>query len=98
MVELIGSMEPHGEGNPTPVFCTKNLIVKNSPVVLGKDTLKFWVTDGNKTYSAVGFGFSSMKDQIKMGSQVDLAFTLGIDDWNKAPTVQLVIKDIKPRE
>ena len=98
MVELIESMEPHGEGNPSVVFCTRNLIVKSVPAALGKDTLKFWVSDGSKNYSAVGFGFGSMKDKIKMGSQIDLAYSLGIDDWNKAPTVQLVIKDIKPRE
>ena len=98
MVELIGSLEPHGEGNPTPIFCSRNLVVKSLPALLGKDTLKFWVTDGGKTYSAVGFGFGNMKDKLKMGSQLDLAYSLGIDDWNKAPTVQLVIKDIKLRE
>ena len=98
MVELIASMEPHGEGNPPVMFCTKGLTVKSAPMALGKDTLKFWVTDGQKSYSAVGFGFASMKSQIKMGSHLDLAYSLGIDDWNKAPTVQLVIKDIKLRE
>lgn len=98
MVELIASMEPHGEGNPPVVFCTRSLQVKSAPAVLGKDTLKFWVGDGNKTFSAVGFGFASMKAKIKMGSLIDLAYTLGIDDWNKAPVVQLVIKDIKLRE
>ncbi|MBF0490184.1 MAG: single-stranded-DNA-specific exonuclease RecJ [Candidatus Omnitrophica bacterium] len=98
MVELIQSMEPHGEGNPAVLFCTRNLIVKSAPSALGKDTLKFWVTDGSKSYSAVGFGLASMKDKIKMGNRIDLAYTLGIDDWNKEPVVQLLIKDIKPRE
>lgn len=97
MVELIASMEPHGEGNPSVVFCSRGLTVRSIPAVLGKDTLKFWVSDGVKSYSAVGFGFGSMRDKIKMNSQIDLAYSLGVDDWNKAPTVQLVIKDIKPR-
>ncbi len=98
LVEIIESMEPHGEGNPSPIFCCRNLIVKSTPTVLGKDTLKFWVSDGVKSYSAVGFGQGSMREKVKLGQQVDLAFTLGIDDWNKAPVVQLLIKDIKPRE
>lgn len=98
MIEMIQSMEPHGEGNPSVVFSSRGLIVKSVPAALGKDTLKFWVSDGIKSYSAVGFGFGGMKDQIKMGSQIDLAYSLGIDDWNKAPIVQLMIKDIKLRE
>ncbi len=98
LVELIDSMEPHGEGNPTPVFCSRKLTVKSNPAVLGRDTLKFWVSDGVKSFSAVAFGQASMHKQVKLGCQIDLAFTLGIDDWNKAPTVQLLIKDIKLRE
>lgn len=95
LVEIIESMEPHGEGNPTPVFCTRQLMVKSVPALLGKDTIKFWVTDGNKTISAVGFGMGSYKEAVRLGSKVDLAYQLAIDDWNKAPTAQLVLKDIK---
>lgn len=94
-VELISSMEPHGEGNPPPVFCSRALMVKSQPAILGKDTIKFWVSDGTKTISAVGFGMGSFKDKVKLGAQVDLAYTVSIDDWNKAPTVQLMLKDIK---
>ncbi|MEI7999166.1 MAG: single-stranded-DNA-specific exonuclease RecJ, partial [Candidatus Omnitrophota bacterium] len=98
LVEIIESLEPHGEGNPAPLFCSRGVTVKSQPALLGRDTLKFWVTDGVKTISAVGFGLGSMKSEVKMGSQIDLAYSLGIDDWNKAPTAQLFIKDIKPRE
>jgi len=95
LMELISSMEPHGEGNPAPVFCSKGLTVKSPPALMGKDTIKFWVSDGVKTISAVGFGMGSFKDKVKLGGQVDLAYTIAIDDWNKAPTVQLMLKDIK---
>jgi len=95
LVEIISSMEPHGEGNPTPVFCSKGVTVKSPPALMGKDTIKFWVSDGNKTISAVGFGMGSFKDMVKLGAKLDLAYTLGIDDWNKAPTVQIMLKDIK---
>lgn len=96
LVEIISSLEPHGEGNPTPLFCSRNLTVKSPPSLLGRDTIKFWVSDGVKTVSAVGFGMGSFKDRVKLGVKVDLAYTLGIDDWNKAPAVQLMLKDIKP--
>jgi len=95
LVQIISSMEPHGEGNPTPVFCSRGITVKSPPSLMGKDTIKFWVSDGVKTISAVGFGMGSYKEMIKVGAQVDIVFSLGIDDWNKAPTVQLMLKDIK---
>ena len=98
LMELISSMEPYGEGNPAPVFCSRALTVKTQPSLLGKDTIKFWVSDGIKNISAVGFGMGSFKDMVKLGAQVDLAYTLSIDDWNKAPTVQLMLKDIKEVE
>jgi single-stranded-DNA-specific exonuclease len=95
LAEIIASMEPHGEGNPAPLFCSRGLIVKSPPSIMGKDTIKFWVSDGTKTISAVGFGMGSFRDVVKLGGKVDIAYTLGIDDWNKAPTAQLILKDIK---
>jgi len=89
-------LEPFGEGNPSPLFCSRQLTVKSNPAVLGRETLKFWVTDGQVTVSAVGFGMARYKDLVRLGEKVDLAYQLGIDDWNKAATVQLTLKDIKP--
>ncbi|MBI3314885.1 MAG: single-stranded-DNA-specific exonuclease RecJ [Candidatus Omnitrophica bacterium] len=83
LAALIESLEPHGEGNPSPVFCSRGVLVKSDPAILGRDTIKFWVTDGTRTLSAVGFGLGAFKDRIQMGAKVDLAYGLGLDDWNK---------------
>jgi len=96
LVEMIDSLEPYGEGNPAPVFCSRGLIVKTPPQVMGKETLKFWVTDGKVTVSVVGFGMATKyASLIKPNQKVDLAYQLGIDDWNQQPTVHLKLKDIK---
>ncbi len=93
--EVLDTMEPFGEGNPEPIFCTRNLTVLSAPQVMGKETLKFWVTDGNVSISAVGFGMAKFREMIQVKSVVDLAYTLMIDDWNKTPTVQLRLKDLR---
>ena len=67
LIELISSMEPHGEGNPIPVFCSRGLTVKSPPSLLGKDTIKFWVSDGVNNISVVGFGMGSFKDMVNWG-------------------------------
>ena len=96
LVNIVESMQPFGEGNPQPVLCSRRLRVIGRVAVLGKGTLKFWVTDGIASISVVGFGMAaSYKDIVEEGLPVDIAFNLAIDDWNKAPTPQLMLKDVK---
>jgi single-stranded-DNA-specific exonuclease len=95
LVSLLKDLEPYGEGNPAPLFATRRLMVKSRPQVMGKDTIKFWVTDGRSTVSAVGFGMAAEWRSLRIGQAVDLAYTLGIDDWNKAPQVQIILKDMR---
>ena len=97
-LDLINNMdllEPYGEGNASPVFCSRGLTVRGKPAVMGKETLKFWLTDGQSVVSAVGFGLAKYRDLVSAGGKLDIAYELSIDDWNKAPTAQLKVKDIK---
>jgi len=95
LANIIISMEPFGEGNPEPIFCSRQVRVNSLPQLLGKNTLKFWVADNGMTISAVGFGMGELKKEIKKGQLIDIAYTISIDDWNKAPTPQIILKDIK---
>ncbi len=95
LVNVIKTIEPCGEGNPPARFCSRRLTVKSPPVILGRDTLKFWVSDGQVVVQAVGFGMGKFFDLVKNAKTIDLAYGLSIDDWNKDPIVQLEIKDIK---
>lgn len=93
--DTVESMEPFGEGNPEPIFSTCRIKVKTYPAILGKDTIKFWVTDGVNSISAVGFGMAKFKEMIRQGETIDIAYNMIIDDWNKAPVVQLKLKDVR---
>ncbi len=62
---------------------------------MGKDTLKFWVTDGKTIIQAVGFGMGRFYDLVSSAKQLDIAFSLAIDGWNKEPAVQLELRDIR---
>jgi len=95
LIREIDSLEPYGEGNRPPVLCSRGLTIKSRPAVLAKDTLKFWVSDGTVSYSVVGFGMGKYQEVLSLGQTVDLAYELAVDDWNKAPTVQLKLKDVR---
>ena len=57
--------------------------------------LKFWVTDGRSTLPVLGFGMGRFRDLVNQCQKIDLAYSLFIDDWNKAPIVSLKLKDVK---
>jgi single-stranded-DNA-specific exonuclease len=98
LVDIINEMAPFGEGNPAPVFCSRQVTVKSKPALLGKNTLKFWVCDNDYSISAVGFGMGEYGGMIDVGQKIDLAYEISIDDWNKAPVPQLKLKDIRLSE
>ena len=99
LAQMVDDMEPFGEGNPIPLFCSRKLIVKGRPQVLGKNTLKFWVTNNKYSISAVGFGMAEeYYDLAASGAKIDLAYQVTIDDWNKSPQPQLRIEDIRLSE
>jgi len=98
LAEIIDSMEPFGEGNPVPIFCSRKVTVQSDPDVLGKNTLKFWAGDEQFSISVVGFGMGDYLEIVGSGAKIDLAYEISIDDWNKAPTPQLKLKDIRESE
>jgi single-stranded-DNA-specific exonuclease len=77
------------------VFVSKNLIVKTKPVLAGRNSLKFWVSDGEFTFEAIGFGMGDFFGLVNNSNRIDMAYCLGWDEWNSHNTIQLEIKDIK---
>ncbi|MDD2653790.1 MAG: hypothetical protein PHI86_01610, partial [Candidatus Omnitrophica bacterium] len=84
-----------GVGNPYPLLCSRNLEIKSKPTIVGKDTIKFWVTDGKLTAQAIGFGQANLFDLVSEAESLDLVYSPSIDDWHKPAEIQLEIKDLK---
>jgi single-stranded-DNA-specific exonuclease len=95
LVKGINILMPFGEGNPEPIFCSRNLTLKTRPQKLAKDTLKLWLTDGKSNISAVGFGMASLAGLIQDDSKIDLAYTIIKDTWQGQDNIVLKIKDLK---
>lgn len=95
LADTLEQLQPFGEGNPQPLFCVKKVRVAGAPRMLARETIKFWATDGDVNISAVGFGMAKYREMLRPNTDIDLAFQITIDDWNKAPTPQLILKDIK---
>lgn len=94
-LEELKLLEPHGMGNPRPVFLTKNVIVKTSAEKLWEN-LKFWFADEGLIYEGMIHG--RMADEflwIQKGMTVDLSYTVKTRVWNGQESLQLEIKDAK---
>lgn len=95
LLSSIDRLSPFGEANRRPVFVSKNLLVKTKPILAGRSSLKFWVTDGDVTREAIGFGMADFFGLVDSSNRIDLAYCLGWDDWGQHNAIQLEIKDIK---
>ena len=95
LVASIDQLSPFGEGNLRPVFISRGLQVKSRPILVGKNSLKFWVSDGDLTFEAIGFGMSDYYEMTDNAGRLDLAYCLGWDNWNPHNLIQLEIKDMK---
>jgi single-stranded-DNA-specific exonuclease len=94
IINELDSLAPFGTDNPKPVLASNRLVVKDGPRQIGKGGFKMWVTDNNITCEAVSFGKSSL-EMPKTGSEVDLAYTPSINDWQGVRSIQLELKDSK---
>ncbi|MFA5119113.1 MAG: single-stranded-DNA-specific exonuclease RecJ [Candidatus Omnitrophota bacterium] len=90
----LARLEPFGMGNRQPLFFTGNLRLKGQPRVMGRDTLKFWVTDGTFTYQAIGFGMGSFKDSLLAAEYFDVVYSPVMDNWQGEESLLLEIKEI----
>jgi single-stranded-DNA-specific exonuclease len=94
LVHELELLEPFGSGNTEPLFYTRGLKLKGEPRLLGRETLKFWVTDGKNIFSAIGFGKADMNESLQDADSFDMVYKLRIDTWNGEESLILEIKDL----
>lgn len=104
LLDYFHALEPFGEGNPIPLFISRNLEVVN-PRAMGADGEHLKINVRNSvskttkqriTFSCVCFNFGWMKDSINTGDSIDILFSYEINEYNGKKELQLRIVDIKP--
>jgi single-stranded-DNA-specific exonuclease len=99
IAEVIQKLEPFGSGNPEPVFMMKKMIIHELKTV-GSDGkhLKLFLRskDGSpKVFEAIGFRLAKLFP-LKNGDEIDIIFTINLDNWNGNRKLQLKMADIHP--
>lgn len=88
-------LEPHGVGNPKPVFLTRNLFLKKVSPGIGRGRSRMWVSDGTLTYEAAVSGRGGFVFDFQPGTRFDLVYTVNQKRWEGEETVVLEVKDAK---
>lgn len=95
LVEELGKLEPTGNANRQPVFMIRRARILESRTVGKEDKhLKLRVARaGQPALDAIGFNLGHWMNRT--GEEVDLAFTLEINEWKERRNVQLRLEDIR---
>ena len=91
---FLQAMQPFGEGNPKPVFLTRNARVTEARRVgQRRDHLKLSILDGGRPWDAIAFRLGDRP--VAPGDRVDLAYNIGLNHWGGRTTLQLNVLDIR---
>lgn len=97
LCENLDQLQPTGEKNATPVFMSRRLQVLNyKPVGNDGFHLKLQVSDGLTGMEAIAFRQGAWASC--MPRFVDLAYTIGINEYQGRRSLQLKVEDIRAAE
>ncbi len=99
---ILKQFAPFGPENMKPVFVSRNVYDNGWAKQVGKngEHLKIKVISklgDNLAIDAIGFGFGHMYDKIKDFQPFDLCYTIEENLFMGKTSLQLMIKDIKPK-
>jgi single-stranded-DNA-specific exonuclease len=92
LVQDLAQLEPHGPGNPEPVFLARNVTVVSHRIV-GENHLKLYLRHGDRALSAIGFGMAELP--LEDGAALDILFSPELNEWNGSTSLQLRLRDLR---
>jgi len=99
---ILKQFAPFGPHNMMPIFNTATVLDTGYAKTVGADQthLKLCVyepEDMEGSFSAIGFGLGDKLEIVQSGEPFNICYTIEENYWNDKVTLQLVIKDIKPK-
>ncbi len=97
LLESLTLLEPHGPGNPEPVFLIKGLHTDGRPRIIKNTHLKLHVWSRSCHAEAMWFGHAEESSQFTSPSQKwDILARVRLNDYKGIQTIDLHIHDIQP--
>jgi single-stranded-DNA-specific exonuclease len=90
-------LSPFGRGNPEPLFGCEKMTLAGPPSVVGKRHLRVAFARGSQTLRGIAFNQGDRIGEFEGRTRMDAVFHVAMDYWRGNGSVQLVIRDMKPR-
>ena len=96
LINFIEKLEPFGTGNEEPVFCSRDLMVKEFKF-LGekKNHLSLILEKDGKSIKGMFFSFSKDSYDLFLGQRIDILYKIRKNEYRGKITVELNIVDLK---
>lgn len=104
LVRQLSLLEPHGAGNPEPLFLSEAVRLEGCRVVggsggrSGKGHLKALLCQEGARVEAIGFDWGGYLEQALKIPSHRVAFSPQMNVWNGVQSVQIKIKSIEPSD
>jgi single-stranded-DNA-specific exonuclease len=97
LAETLLALEPHGPGNPEPVFLARDVRVVGARTVgdPSRPHLRLRLSQDGRTVPAIAFGRGH--HAIAVGDRVDVAFTPRLSHWQGVERLEIEIVDLRER-
>ncbi|HDP34907.1 MAG TPA: single-stranded-DNA-specific exonuclease RecJ [Candidatus Hydrogenedentes bacterium] len=98
-VKSLELLEPYGQGNPEPLFCSSGVeIIPQSTRILKDQHLKFAARQDNVQLSVIAFRMAERFYRESLPEKADLVFAPQLNTYNGITSVQLALKDLRVAE
>jgi len=95
-IDRLASLEPFGNGNPTPRVVIREATVRESRTMGKEDKhLRVTVEQSGLAMEVVAFGMGSHRNRFAPGLRVDLLGELTVNEWNGNRKPQMLLHDYR---
>jgi single-stranded-DNA-specific exonuclease len=92
LIHSLARLEPHGIGNPTPLFLLRDVPLR-SVAVLKEKHLKLHLGNHKRTVEAVWWQSSQRQAELAQATEISLLCRLELNEWKGRVTPQLKVVD-----
>lgn len=97
-VEELSLLEPHGRGNPEPLFSVEDADVVGTPRLLGAEGrhVAFYVRQGRAAFRAVAFGRGGEYAALaRRGAKASLLVEPKVSRWEGRSSIELIARELR---
>ena len=95
LLDDIERMKPFGEGNPAPLFVTKEVSLKHPPKKINKGMYSVWLTKDKFTYEGVYSARDDFTSIFEYAKEFDIVYRLEKNNYHNS--IRLFIRDVRLR-